>query len=210
MKIYIYVLTEPDGTSIRYVGKSNEYRISKRLIEHCRMSQLKNHTHKNNWIKSLLNRNCRPQLKIIEECDESNFYEREKYWVQHYKSIGCDLVNGTVGGEGACRIHNRVISELQKKNISNTLKQRYKENPYMYTNCSNAGKKSRGVKRKFKFKQTSKEVGISFSYQNRKGVVCKWRAYIQTNKQPKHIGIFDTEQEAINARNKYLIENKIC
>lgn len=200
MKIFIYVLTEPNGKTIRYVGKSNEFRIGKRLHEHCRYSQLHLHTHKNNWIKSLLANNQRPVLNIIEECQENNFVEREKYWVSYYKKIGCNLTNSTIGGEGAIRIHNRVISEKQKKTISKTLKQRYKEHPEMYKNCSEAGKKSRGIKRNFKFKQSSDNIGISNSNGN-------WRAYTYKNNRQIHIGRFKTEIDAVNARAKYLKNN---
>jgi hypothetical protein len=204
MKIFIYVLTEPDGVTIRYVGKSNEFRISKRISEHCRYSQLHLHTHKNNWIKSLLEKNQKPILKVIEECHEENYRIREKYWVQFYKMQGCTLTNGTEGGEGAVRIRNRIISDEQKKTISQTLKKRYQEHPEMFENCSRAGKLSKGIKRNFKFQQTSKFVGVSFSCKNRDGIAYKWRSYSWDNgKQISH-GEFYTEREAIDARQKYI------
>ena len=37
----------------------------------------------------------------------------------------------------------------------------------------------------------------------------KYRAYVCINRKFFHIGIFDTKQEASNARNKYIIENKL-
>lgn len=209
MKVFIYVLTEPDGNTIRYVGKSNENRIGKRLIEHCRYSSLDLHTHKNMWIKSLLRQGLKPVLKIIEECQDNCYKEREKYWIKYYKSIGCDLTNSTEGGEGVLRIHDRTITEEQKETISNTLKRRYKEHPEMYKNCSDAGKKTRGIKRNFKFQQTSDSVGVSFSWRNRKGIICKWRAYATINKRHVHIGLYDTEEEAVNARNEFLKSNPI-
>lgn len=202
MKIFIYVLTEPDGTTIRYVGKSNEFRIAKRLMEHCRYSQLHLHTHKNNWIKSLLSQGQRPVLRIIEECQEETYRVREKHWVQYYKAQGCDLTNGTEGGEGAVRICNRVVSDAQKKTISRTLKQKFQENPEMYLQASKAGKKSRGVKRNFGFQQTSKEIGVSFIKSKN-----RWRCYVWENGKQRHIGVFLTEQEAVAARSKYETEN---
>jgi len=156
------------------------------------------------WIRSLLNKGQQPLLHIIEECQEENYRLREKYWIDFYKKQGYNLTNGTEGGEGACRIHNRIISEDQKQKISKTLKKGYKENPNRFISCSNAGKKSRGVERQFKFKQTSDNIGVSFSYKNRKGVLCKWRAYAHINGKHKHIGLYDTEQAAISAREKFL------
>ena len=198
MKVFIYTLTEPDGVTIRYVGKSNEFRIVKRLTEHCRYSQLKLHTHKNNWVKSLLEKGLRPCLNIIEECNEETYREREKYWVAFYRANGSDLTNSTEGGEGACRIHNRVISDIQKNHISETLKLRYKNHPEMYKNCSDAGKKCRGVARHFKFVQSSLHIGVGFMKRAQ-----KWRAYVHQGKKQIHIGLFKTEQEAADAREKF-------
>lgn len=205
MKVYIYILLEPDNITVRYVGKSNEYRIGKRLGEHCRYSQLKNHTHKNTWVKSLLSKGQHPILRIIEECQEDTYREREKYWVNFYKKSGVGLVNGTEGGEGACRIHNRVITDSQKKTISETLKKRHKEHPEMYENCSKAGKLTRGIKRSFSFTQTSSHVGIS-QFKTKKGLLWKWRAYVWENGKQNHLGLFPTEQEAIDYRQSYLNE----
>lgn len=198
MKVYIYVLTEPDGETVRYVGKSNEYRLKGRLKEHCRPSMRKFHTHKNMWIRSLLAKGQRPILKVIEECTEETYRDREHYWVDHYKNLGVDLTNGTKGGEGACRIHNRVITEEQKKRISETLKTNYKTDPKYKVLASEAGKKTRGIKRKFKFKQHSSHVGISLLSPGR------WRAYCHETGKHVHLGVFKTEQDAITAREQYL------
>jgi hypothetical protein len=196
MKVYIYVLTEPDGHTVRYVGKSNEFRIKKRLIEHCRLSQLKKNSHKNNWIRSLLNQNERPVFKIIEECSEFDFQEREKYWVKYYKDKGCDLTNGTVGGEGAIRIPNRVISEEQKRKIGET----WKKHPKFLEICSEGGRKSRGIKRNLSFKQSSNSVGVS---KTKRG---KWRAYASRGGKFLFFGYFNTEEEAIKIRKQKLID----
>jgi hypothetical protein len=197
MKIFIYVLTEPDHQTIRYVGKSNEYRIDRRLIEHCRPSSLKSHTHKNCWIKSLLKKNQSPILKIIETCDETTFRIREKYWVSQYKQQGYSLTNGTEGGEGAIRIPNRIISEEQRRKISET----WKKHPRFLEICSNGGKASKGIKRKFQFQQTSKFVGI-----NQIKKTGHWRCYLWKNKKPIHVGVYLTEHEAVEAREKKRIE----
>ena len=198
MKVYIYILTEPDGITIRYVGESNEFRIKKRLSEHCRISQLKRNTHKNNWVKSLLTKNQKPVIKIIEECNEFSFREREKHWVKHYKNVGYNLTNSTVGGEGAVKIPNRVITEDQKRKIGET----WKKHPKFFEICSKGGKNSRGIKRKLKFKQSSKEVGIS---QTKDG---KWRAYASKNGKFLNFGYFKTEEEAIKVRKQKLMNEK--
>jgi len=95
---YIYVLIDPRDNQIRYVGKTNN--IKTRLTEHCTPRNLKNNTYKVNWIRSVLNYNLRPILKVIEQCDESNWQEREIYWIKYYRDLGYDLTNATEGGEG--------------------------------------------------------------------------------------------------------------
>lgn len=197
MKIYIYVLTELDGV-VRYVGKSNEYRIGRRIVEHCRPSSLKYHTHKNMWIKSLLKEDIKPILKIIEECDELNYREREKYWVDYYRKNSIKkLTNSTEGGEGAIRIPNRTISMEQRKKIGET----WKKHPKFFEICTRGGKNTRGIKRSFKFKQTSDHIGI-----NKIKKTGRWRCYIHHNGKPLHIGCYLTEIEAVDARKLKLSE----
>lgn len=92
---YIYALLDPNTKQIRYVGKSNNPRG--RLSDH--ISEAKNiRTHRHNWIKSLYP--LEPELKILEECLESNWAERERWWIAHFKSKGHPLTNSTDGGEG--------------------------------------------------------------------------------------------------------------
>jgi hypothetical protein len=109
------------------------------------------------------------------------------------------LTNSTEGGEGACRIVNRTISNEQKQTISETLKRRYQEHPEMYINASKAGQASKGVKRHFGFQQSSEHIGISFMKSKN-----RWRAYTWIDGKHKHIGLFTTEQQAIDARAHFL------
>lgn len=39
-------------------------------------------------------------MDIIDECDETNWQDREKYWIKIYKDLGYDLTNSSVGGKG--------------------------------------------------------------------------------------------------------------
>jgi hypothetical protein len=91
---YIYGLSGNDGT-IRYVGKS--YNPNKRLREHL-LESTKNvgNKHKNNWIKNLIKNGEEINVIILEECDENNWVEREKFWIKKLTN----LVNISEGGEG--------------------------------------------------------------------------------------------------------------
>lgn len=97
MEVKIYGLYDPTDTSesIRYVGKTIQ-NLGKRLQGHIDES-IKNNpsTYKKNWINSLLNRGIRPKIKLIEVCEESNWEQRERYWIANIHN----LTNLTLGGE---------------------------------------------------------------------------------------------------------------
>lgn len=79
---------------VRYVGKSNNPK--RRLTYH--LNKIKDlGTHKRNWINSL---NFKPILEIIKEVPKNDWQKYEKYYIEYYISIGCNLVNWGDGGEG--------------------------------------------------------------------------------------------------------------
>lgn len=97
MEIKIYGLYDPtDNTkSIRYVGKTIQS-LNKRLQGHIDEAVKNNPpTYKKNWINSILDKGYRPQIKIIEICQENNWEERERFWISNIQN----LTNLTAGGE---------------------------------------------------------------------------------------------------------------
>lgn len=91
---YIYILKDPTTCEIRYVGKSNNPK--RRLIHHLNKNNDVG-THKRNWIDSL---DSKPILEIIKEVSRDEWQEQEKFYINYYLSIGCNLVNWSDGGEG--------------------------------------------------------------------------------------------------------------
>jgi hypothetical protein len=65
----IYILKEPLelGGAIRYVGKCESRYLSSRLSIHCYESGKKLNIHRDNWIKSLLNKGLKPQIELIQD-----------------------------------------------------------------------------------------------------------------------------------------------
>lgn len=110
MRIYkIYSLCCPDTNVVRYVGYTYK-KLHRRLSEHCNPSKLTPNTHKNNWIKSLLNCGKRPVIKLVED-NIGNLtlaLDKEIFFISIYKSNGFNLTNSTDGGEGHL---NRVPSK---------------------------------------------------------------------------------------------------
>lgn len=112
---FIYSLSDPITNEIRYVGKSDN--INARLTEHIRKCTYSN-THKNNWIKSLLNKNLKPKIGILDKVSNTDWEFWEIYWINLIKMWGFNLTNIGIGGRGG----NQGI--VVNKKISNALKNR--------------------------------------------------------------------------------------
>lgn len=95
----VYVIKDPISLAIRYVGitfKDPEKRLAQHIDEAMRKSP---RTHKNNWIRSLLESGLRPVVECMES-GEGDRKEAERRWINHYRTMECPLVNATDGGEG--------------------------------------------------------------------------------------------------------------
>lgn len=115
MKIYIYTLSHPVTNEIKYVGKTNS--IKRRLQGHIDYARnpKKKRRYISYWILKLLKEDLRPILTVLEECNDTNWIEREKYWINFYKNQGCKLCNLTEGGEGTHGYeYPKYLRELRK------------------------------------------------------------------------------------------------
>lgn len=114
---YIYALKDPCTNFIRYIGKSNNP-LRRLNVYHIPQAK-KKRTYKECWIFSLLKKNKKPILEILEEVSMDNWSEKEKYYIKYYYELGCKLVNSTDGGE-SYNMSNEVkkkISTKMKNNI---------------------------------------------------------------------------------------------
>lgn len=118
IKYTIYKLIDPNTNEIRYIGLTfNDLKL--RLKSH--MSE-PGKSHKIHWIKNLKKQGIRPIIESIEEnistFDEA--CEREIYYIDYFKSLGCDLTNMNSGGN-----KNKKMSEESRKKMSESQKKRY-------------------------------------------------------------------------------------
>lgn len=99
---YIYGLIDPRTSEIRYVGKT-VLGIKKRLTAHIgAVRSVRHKRHVLAWIASLLAASLRPQVFLIEEIPaDDDWVEAEQFWISYFRSVGANLCNLTVGGEGA-------------------------------------------------------------------------------------------------------------
>lgn len=145
-KYVIYALCDPDTNKVRYIGKST-IGASLRFNKHLAPSSLESKTHKNNWIKSLLEVGKVPNVEVLEIIPEDVFThdilnQAEDFYIHLFKSNGYNLTNSQDGGKGS---PNRKMSQYTRSLIGD------KQKKYI------EGKKRLGVKiiRNEKFKTKS-------------------------------------------------------
>lgn len=144
MKPYvIYVLVDPRFGTVRYVGITTK---ENRLKGHIREAKSKSLTHKSTWIRSLLELGLLPIFTIIERTDDKT---RECYWINSYRQSGCDLTNGTTGGDGLINPSHDIIERIRssvtgfkhspeaRAKISESMKRRNRERPEILANPKN-------------------------------------------------------------------------
>lgn len=128
--IKIYCLYDPVECKVRYIGRTSKKVLTHRLIEHITKAKYfekyyegKRLPYRVNWIKKILSEEREPKIKLLTEIEgwsESHQFEREL--IKKWKEVR-DLVNLEDRGEGN---KNRIVTDEDKKNISNSLKEYYK------------------------------------------------------------------------------------
>lgn len=114
MKIYIYTLSDPITNEVRYVGKTNN--LKTRFYNHLKA---KKKSYLSSWIINLKNKNLRPIIEVVDECELNDWNFFEKYWISQFKTWGFNLTNLTEGGEGT---YGYSHTDISKEKMSNTRK----------------------------------------------------------------------------------------
>ena len=97
--IKIYALSDPMTGEIRYIGKTKLEDVRHRRNQHVTKSKSKR-THRDRWIFSLIEKDERPQIAVIQEVAPEYADDAERYWIAYFRSLGAPLTNHTDGGEG--------------------------------------------------------------------------------------------------------------
>jgi len=108
-KFLIYKLIDPFTNEVRYIGVTSRS-LRERLWQHVyeAKKQKGKNTYKKNWILSIINKNSKPIIELIEETDFNNYEKREIYWINQYNN----LTNTDKGGNGV--ILNRSLESISK------------------------------------------------------------------------------------------------
>ena len=80
----IYGLIDPRDNQMRYVGATKN--IYKRLSRH--MAGNKSNVDRVSWLESLKSENLVPSVFDIDEVDEREWEEAERFWIEYYQHLG--------------------------------------------------------------------------------------------------------------------------
>ena len=116
MQYYFYTLTAASSPDkIRYVGVTTKT-LNKRMCGH---KYNATHGNKRNqpvhkWMWSVMQTGDTVSIHFLDECDETLWEDREKYWIQYYKDQGHKLLNIQAGGHGVITKSMRNIDGIQR------------------------------------------------------------------------------------------------
>ena len=113
MKVLIYTLSDPVSGEIKYVGQTSKT-LSERMKTHLSDAKYKKANKRIDWINSLLKKDLKPIIDIIDEVVEEDWVFWEMYWIEQLKVWGFNLKNGTIGGDG---IKGYVYTEKDKEKM---------------------------------------------------------------------------------------------
>lgn len=86
MLIKIYRLVDPTTNETRYIGQTNRT-LSARLSGHATLPSKSIKA----WIEQLRDCSERPKIELIEEVEESEANDRERYWIDYHRQSGLIL-----------------------------------------------------------------------------------------------------------------------
>lgn len=112
MTFYVYGLEDPRTNALRYVGYTGDVRY--RLFQHTKPSKNRGHCHRANWLRELRGLGLCPDLLLIAtRKTRAEAQQAERDAITRFRSEGCDLVNGTPGGDGGPTMLGRKLTPEQ-------------------------------------------------------------------------------------------------
>ncbi len=114
MNVTIYALCCPITSEARYVGKTIDLyiRVRAHLYE-------KSPSYKKNWLTSLKKNGLKPLVRVLEIIENSNdedWQERERWWIKSLKEDGCRLTNQEDGGLGGKLLTDEIKNKISISN----------------------------------------------------------------------------------------------
>jgi len=120
--VKIYSLTHPSSTRI-YIGKTSR-ELKRRMYGHMDESSRYPNLRKSKWIKSLVKKGLKPEIRLIEEVSDELGNEKEKYYIKlGWETSPKDMLNSPnmPGGEGFSKGKN-ISKEARARSAANRRK----------------------------------------------------------------------------------------
>ena len=108
---HIYGLVDPVSKQLRYVG-ATKYPIKRRVLSHLKRAAIHPDRPIYQWVLGLRSEGHDPEFIEIEQV-ENDWPERERFWIEYYRSVGADLLNVSRGGPGG----GHPTTEEEKANL---------------------------------------------------------------------------------------------
>jgi hypothetical protein len=117
----IYTLHDPDTMAVRYVGFTSKT-LNQRLVRHIQEARCdwSKSSRKINWLRSIISCGKRPNVLLVETVSEEIWQERERFWILHFRGIGCDLTNSCDGGDGLINPSDEVRAKIRAAHLGKT------------------------------------------------------------------------------------------
>ncbi len=164
---YVYTLSDPLTGKIRYVGVTT-HPLKERLARHLNPSGRKEGNPKSEWVRGLHEMGLQPIIGLVETILSSKGDERERDWIGHFRTLGCDLLNQTNGGRKGTTYSAETrakLKELLKKRgpVSDEIKARI-----------SAG--TRGKKRRPRSPEIKEKIRQALTGRKRPPFSAEWKA----------------------------------
>jgi hypothetical protein len=91
----LYVLRDPLTKEPKYVGKANNPKG--RLLRHMRNPASGK---MRRWVEELKANGLKPAIEILEFCQGDRWKQRERHYIEHFRSLNPNLLNIRSGGDG--------------------------------------------------------------------------------------------------------------
>ena len=138
--VFIYILRDPANAEVRYVGKTT---MPKRRLRGHLTGCMSRESHAARWLRKLIAGGVEPLMEIVETIENSNdedWQNRERFWIAHFIQLGCRLTNATDGGIGGLK-----MSEETRRKMSVAKKGKTKK-PFSESHRANLSKAFKGRK----------------------------------------------------------------
>jgi len=118
-EVFIYGLMDKKTNTLRYIGKTTD--LKRRFRRHINERFLHD-SHKDRWIRKVFDDGQEPELLLIDVVNKTEWQYWEKFYISYYKFIGCNLTNGTDGGDEPPSTKGRKHTGEAKLKMSKTKK----------------------------------------------------------------------------------------